>query len=167
MGVKSKVTFNKSIWNDAKRRAALSAVIFKVASEFERDVKTNIRESVPAGKTYRRGRITKAITRNTLNGLRTFATSAGKKRAIVGYNFHRASAPGQPPAIDTGRLINSITVQKLSPLRYRIASSVRYAEPLDMGTRRIAKRPFFFSVLAKHREHYLSQIQAAMAALSK
>lgn len=55
---------------------------------------------------------------------------------------HRASAPGQGPAVDTGRLRQSIAVVKVGDQHYRIGTNVRYAPLLEFGTRHIAPRPF-------------------------
>jgi len=60
------------------------------------------------GRTYGRGKITRAPSSRLPKGLRTYETAKGNKRAIVGYKFHRASAPGEAGAIDTGSVINSI-----------------------------------------------------------
>lgn len=58
---------------------------------------------------------------------------------------HQASAPGQPPATDTGRLLNSIyhVIEGVgSDLVAKIGSTVDYAEYLELGTRHMAPRPF-------------------------
>ena len=54
---------------------------------------------------------------------------------------HRASAPGDPPAVDTGRLRQSV--------RYEIAGNVGlvgtdldYGKKLQFGTRKVAARPW-------------------------
>lgn len=56
---------------------------------------------------------------------------------------HTASAPGQPPATDTGRLANSIEFDKVSELTATVGSNLIYAKYLEYGTRRMAARPFF------------------------
>lgn len=56
---------------------------------------------------------------------------------------HQASAPGEPPASDTGQLVNSITI-KTDPnsLTVQIGTSVEYGQFLEFGTQRMAARPF-------------------------
>ncbi len=54
---------------------------------------------------------------------------------------HQASAPGQPPATDTGRLANSITVLKRGDAWYA-GTGEDYGLYLEMGTRRIEPRPW-------------------------
>lgn len=58
---------------------------------------------------------------------------------------HQASAPGQPPASDTGRLMASIHHEMLGAgqgVEARIGSDVNYALFLELGTRYMAPRPF-------------------------
>jgi HK97 gp10 family phage protein len=59
---------------------------------------------------------------------------------------HRASAPGQAPANDTGNLIGSIQTVQMPDQGGAVASKVivsaKYAKWLEYGTRRMAARPF-------------------------
>lgn len=57
---------------------------------------------------------------------------------------HFASAPGEPPASDTGRLLSSIHHKILveNTVFARIGSDVQYAIYLELGTRHMAPRPF-------------------------
>lgn len=57
---------------------------------------------------------------------------------------HFASAPGEPPASDTGRLLNSIEHKILveNTVFARVGSSVEYAIYLELGTRHMLPRPF-------------------------
>lgn len=64
---------------------------------------------------------------------------------------HQASAPGQPPASDTGTLANSIGVERL-PDRAEISAVTPYALPLEWGTRRMAPRPFMTRALGDNRD---------------
>lgn len=58
------------------------------------------------------------------------------------YGSHKASAPGEPPAIDTGFLINSIQTSNL-PHGSKVFVGAEYGEGLEYGTRKIMPRPFF------------------------
>jgi hypothetical protein len=55
---------------------------------------------------------------------------------------HVASAPGEPPAIDTGMLVNSIRTLRLSDLKYAVQAATIYAYLVFKGTSRMAARPF-------------------------
>lgn len=64
------------------------------------------------------------------------------RRYKRGNRTHTASAPGKSPAVDTGRLRQSIGVQKVGEGHYRVGTNVEYAPYLEFGTRRMAARPF-------------------------
>lgn len=66
--------------------------------------------------------------------------SRGRKGAL-----HQASAPGQPPAADTGELHDSLsTVEKSKPglIRFETGANGPYAIPLEEGTSKMAPRPY-------------------------
>lgn len=56
--------------------------------------------------------------------------------------YVRASAPGQPPAIDLGNLIRSISFKKYQTGAAYAYAGAYYAEDLEFGTDKIAPRPF-------------------------
>jgi HK97 gp10 family phage protein len=88
--------------------------------------------STPHGRLYRRGRFMARQSR----GL------SGSRARGPGSRIHRASAPGQPPAEDTGKLYREITVRRLKSGHYRVRFGARYAGYLEFGTSRMAARPF-------------------------
>lgn len=55
---------------------------------------------------------------------------------------HQASAPGQPPATDTGRLVGSIYMD-IDPMTATVGSRLVYAQYLEYGTRKMAPRPIW------------------------
>jgi hypothetical protein len=68
------------------------------------------------------------------------------------YGRHRASAPGQPPATDTGRLAASLREELRRDERGLVevvGTDVDYALPLELGTRDIEPRPFLRPSLRK------------------
>lgn len=68
-----------------------------------------------------------------------------------GRRRHRASAPGQAPAVDTGRLRASIANELGRDGRglfARIGTNVDYAPHLELGTSKMAARPFLRPALA-------------------
>lgn len=58
------------------------------------------------------------------------------------YGNHIASAPGEAPAVDTTRLINSLTKEMTTPRRGYYYTEVEYSETLELGGMRIAPRPY-------------------------
>lgn len=58
---------------------------------------------------------------------------------------HVPSSPGQPPAVDTGRLRASITHEvgrDSGGLVAKVGTNVTYAAHLELGTSKMAARPF-------------------------
>ncbi len=80
--------------------------------------------------------------------------------------FHQASAPGEAPAADTGRLHQSITsVQTVNgPERYvnETGANAPYAIPLELGTSKIAPRPFMQPAFDEVRPQVEASIRAAI-----
>jgi phage gpG-like protein len=72
---------------------------------------------------------------------------------------HQASAPGEPPAPDTGLLRNSIH-HEVDDDKATVGTNLEYAQPLEFGTTSagkghhtvIAPRPFMRPALAKVRD---------------
>jgi HK97 gp10 family phage protein len=67
---------------------------------------------------------------------------SGRAYRKRGGRIHIASAPGQAPAIDTGRLLRSIGVVFRSLLSAVIPVDAPYASYLEKGTAKMAARPF-------------------------
>jgi len=100
-----------------------------VGSEYANEVKMRMRNSPASGRIYG--------LRRTRRGKRVLgpAFAAGKK-------VHRASAPGEPPAPDTGRLIQSVQwrVRQTGDLMMaEVGSDVKYALYLEYGAARGVK----------------------------
>lgn len=79
---------------------------------------------------------------------------------------HRASAPGQAPASDTGRLANSIQMQPdLKRNRVDVVvddARVEYAKFLEYGTATIQERPFMRPAIKKHRRRIEKAMREAI-----
>ena len=79
---------------------------------------------------------------------------------------HTASAPGQPPMSDTGRLANSITFDRLGDLTAVVGSNLDYAVHLEYGTARMnfaggvgGPRPFFRPAVERMRPIYIGKLE--------
>jgi HK97 gp10 family phage protein len=76
------------------------------------------------------------------------------------------SAPGEPPAVDTGRLRASITHRLEgggydSKTRGYVGTNVEYGPYLEFGTSRMAARPWLTPALEKHKEEIKRLIKDA------
>lgn len=71
------------------------------------------------------------------------------------YGKHRASAPGEPPAPDTGRLRAATQADEQvrrdgDDLVGRVVANTEYAAALEVGTERMAARPFLSRLKSDH-----------------
>jgi hypothetical protein len=77
-------------------------------------------------------------------------TGTSDRAKIVGAAY-QASAPGEPPAIRTGRLRQSflmtIVMEGQHTYRVTVRSNIAYADDLNYGTDRIDPRPFIEPVI--------------------
>lgn len=75
---------------------------------------------------------------------------------------HRASAPGEAPMTDRGRLVNSIKFG-LEPNGAFVGSALAYATYLEYGTSKMAPRPVWTPAAERLRERLPRDIEAALA----
>jgi hypothetical protein len=68
--------------------------------------------------------------------------------------FRRASAPGQAPAIQSGKLLRSLRERFPSPLLGELMIGAEHAEYLEMGTRFLAPRPFIAPAVESVRQRF-------------
>jgi HK97 gp10 family phage protein len=106
--------------------------LFSSANLVEAEAKQSIQRGVKSGRIY-------------------------KRRSIV----HQASAPGEPPASDTGFLVSNITktaVEKSgTALSISVESKAPYSKFLEFGTRKMSARPFLQPALEKNRNKIKSK----------
>lgn len=76
-----------------------------------------------------------------------------------GARIHTASAPGSPPAIDTGALRASIHTEQAGAATFLVADGVEYGAHLEFGTRKMAARPFMQPAIDDMNRHAQALIQ--------
>jgi HK97 gp10 family phage protein len=67
-------------------------------------------------------------------------------------DYPPASSPGESPHRRRGNLQAEVHVEKPGPLVRRIGSSVKYAAFLELGTRKMAARPFLLKSLMEQSD---------------
>ena len=86
-----------------------------------------------------------------------------KRRSVT----HQASAPGQAPATDTGRLANSVVFNKRvsGPNKGTVVveSFASYAKYLEFGTRKIAPRPAWAPAALAAEPKFRKRLEAVIA----
>ena len=113
-------------------REEAGKTVLATAVEMRADIVKSIQSGPASGQTYRKS-----------NPTRT----------------HTASAPGQPPMTDTGRLANSITFDRIGDLTATVGSELIYAPWLEYGTSRMASRPFFRPAVERMRPVYIGKLE--------
>ena len=111
----------------------ISAEVFnEISAAVESDIMSRIEEG----------------TRNGLQALALIAQTNAQQRILRGpktgrwYGNHRASAPGQAPANDTGFLVGSLRINVTQQLGVDLRALAPYAIHLEYGTRNMRPRPF-------------------------
>lgn len=94
----------------------------------------------------------KSIQRGTKSGT-TYTRGPGQNLSPT----HTASAPGQAPATDTGRLVNSIKAVSTG-LSGAVFSKLDYSFWLEYGTLNMAPRPFLNPALQDNKKYFLDQL---------
>lgn len=87
----------------------------------------------------------------------------GREYARGRDKIHRASAPGQAPATDTGALATSIYNEDRGEYAKAIGSRLDYAYYLEFGTFRIAPRPAWIPAVERTIPKMLKRVNVAIA----
>ena len=118
----------------------LEKALYFSAQKVQREAQDSIRKGQKSGRIYKRGGVT-----------------------------HRASAPGEAPASDTGRLINSITahinkisLNKLESFVVAGRGVVKYARMLEFGTAKMGARPFMLPAYLKNKTWIIERLNKAV-----
>jgi len=120
-------------------------VVKAVAVEMRADIVKSIERGPASGRTY-----THYFYTNKNGKL-----VQGRERAKP----HTASAPGQAPMSDGGRLAGSITFDRTGDLTATVGSKLDYAFWLEYGTSRMAARPFFRPAVERMRPIYIGKLE--------
>ena len=137
MSVTIRLEGSEQLQRDLRRlsddlRREVGQVVLGAAVEMRADIVNSIQRGPASGLTYKKS-----------NPTRT----------------HTASAPGQPPMSDTGRLANSITFDRVGDLTATVGSALNYAPWLEYGTSRMAARPFFRPAVERMRPKYIGKLE--------
>lgn len=105
---------------------------------------------------------------NTGNQLMTDSPRSGRVYTKPGGRIHKASAPGEPPAPDTGRLrVSGRTGSNEAELTATVTWSTEYAVDLEVGTSTMGERPFAAPALAQEKPDILKRAAEAVERVAK
>jgi len=115
-----------------------------------KDIEPDFQEVVKGGAQVIRGEAIKSI-------------QTGAKSGIVYEKYnprrtHRASAPGQAPASDTGNLVSKIMVQQKDKNHVEVQSNADYSAFLEYGTSKMEPRPFMLPAFEKSKKPIINAV---------
>ena len=125
----------------------------KVLSQLNRlqkDMEVPFQEIVKGGGQLIRGEAIKSIQTGSKSGVMYQMYNPRRE--------HRASAPGQAPASDTGNLVSKITVKQKSLNVVHVESNADYSAFLEYGTSKMEARPFMFPAFEKSKKPILNAV---------
>ena len=65
-----------------------------------------------------------------------------------------ASAPGESPARQTRLLVGSIVHKRSGKLREKLGTNIKYGLPLELGTKKMAARPWLRPALSRAKANF-------------
>lgn len=81
---------------------------------------------------------------------------------------HHASAPGEAPATDTGRLASSVKmVVDETTTNVAVGTSVGYGKDLEFGTSKMEARPWLFPALESNKPAWERGVRDLVASLKR
>lgn len=86
--------------------------------------------------------------------------------AVSGKN-HVPSLPGEPPNEDTGVLRTNIETTQPAPLRVEVSSNAPYAVALEVGTSKMAARPYMAPATERKRKEVVALVGHAVSRATK
>jgi hypothetical protein len=117
---------------------ALSKVVIATGIELRGDIVKKYQRGPASGRVYQRGNI-----------------------------IHQASAPGEAPATDTGRLASSVEFRTQNRFNATVGSNVVYGAFLEWGTRNIAPRPAWRPAVEDAGPKYVKRLEDALQKVMK
>lgn len=122
----------------------------------DEDARKEVKKAVDATGLSLRGEIVKKYQRGPATG--EIYEKFNPRRT------HQASAPGEAPATDTGRLANSVVTSSdiQEPLTVEVSTDVEYGPYLEFGTRTIAPRPNWVPSVQDETPKYIRRVEAAI-----
>lgn len=132
----------------------LKAALKRIGSNADKEIKAAVRITAQAVRVHAQ----RSIARGTKSG--TVYDKTQPRRS------HRASAPGEAPATDTGRLIGSIRANVTGTSASVIVNTV-YAAALEFGTSTIEARPFLIPALERERPAWDRRLNQVVEKASK
>jgi HK97 gp10 family phage protein len=118
--------------------AAIAKAVTQTAIDVRSDIIKRYQRGPKTGRTYTRGNVE-----------------------------HTASAPGEAPATDTGRLVSGTDYKSTGKLSAEVGNKVKYGPMLEFGTFKIAPRPAWLPAIEAAAPKYIKRLETALARIMK
>lgn len=157
-------TLESGLFKQAAFLAQLRTIVTRNALRVEAEAKRSIQQGTKSGRLYRRRAITKVVGARKARefsamGLR----QVGVKKFVVGFKFHRASAPGQAPATDTGNLVNTILARPAQMTGGKVVATVTVNADYGRVLEEKLNRPYLAPATRKIAPRFDADIGALLA----
>jgi len=129
--------------------------------EYGRDGARALDQGLAATAADARAEAVKSIQRGPKTG-RTYPRVRGRRGSP-----HTASAPGQAPATDTGRLASSIRAARSLAGDHLVGTALEYGRALEFGTSRMQPRPWLLPAVQKAAPRLAKRIEQALVRLRR
>ena len=135
---------------DIKFKVSNLKKVLSQMDKLEKDMEIPFQEIVKGGGQLIRGEAIKSI-------------QTGAKSGVIYQMYnprreHRASAPGQSPASDTGNLVNKIIVKQKNRNTVQVQSNANYSAYLEYGTSKMEARPFMLPAFEKSKKPIMNAV---------
>ena len=135
---------------DIKFKVSNLKKVLSQMDKLEKDMEIPFQQIVKGGGQLIRGEAIKSIQTGAKSGVMYQKYNPRRE--------HRASAPGQAPASDTGNLVSKITVKQKSLNVVHVESNADYSSFLEYGTSKMEARPFMFPAFEKSKKPILNAV---------
>ena len=118
--------------------------------QLNKQLEPDFQEIVKGGGQLIRGEAVKSIQQGSKSGV-----------VYEKYNprrSHRASAPGEAPASDTGNLVSKIIVKQKTKNITNVLSNANYSAFLEYGTSKMQPRPFMLPAFEKSKKPIINAV---------
>ena len=135
---------------DIKFRVTNLKKVLSQLENLDKQLEPDFQEIVKGGAQLIRGEAIKSI-------------QTGAKSGVIYQKYnprreHRASAPGQAPASDTGNLVSKIIVRQKTKNITNVESNADYSAFLEYGTSKMEPRPFMLPAFEKSKKPIINAV---------
>ena len=132
---------------DIKFRVTNLKKVLSQLENLDKQLEPEFQEIVKGGAQLIRGEAIKSIQTGAKSGVMYQMYNPRRE--------HRASAPGQAPASDTGNLVSKIIVKQKTRNITNVESNANYSAFLEYGTSKMEARPFMLPAFEKSKKPIL------------